>query len=286
MNEPKISIITPSFNQAEFLESTINSVLSQNYPNLEFIIVDGGSDDGTVDILRRYERHLTWTSEPDEGQAQAINKGFKRATGQIVAWLNSDDLYLPGTLSAVAGFLADRPEVDLVYGDYYVIDLAGQVLLRKKEIPFDYNILLYGLDYISQPATFFRRAIFDSIGLLDERLHYGLDWEYWLRLADHGGKLAHMPRYLAAARWHPQAKTLAAPPQMYAEHQAIRDRYWNRHRFQSPIWQQVYATWLNQLYRGKRQLLKLLLRRTIDFPPGNWVLRRQQKSKKPVSVRL
>ncbi len=286
MNEPAISIITPSFNQAEFLESTINSVLSQNYPNLEFIIVDGGSDDESVDILRRYERHLTWTSEPDEGQAQAINKGFKRATGQIVAWLNSDDIYLPGTLSAVAGFLANRPEVDLVYGDYYVIDLAGQVLLRKKEIPFDHNILLYGLDYISQPATFFRRAIFESIGLLDERLHYGLDWEYWLRLADHGGNLAHMSRYLAAARWHPQAKTLAAPPQMYAEHQAIRDRYWNGYRFQSPFWQRVYATWLNQLYRGKRQFLKMLLRRTIDFPPGNWVLRSQQKTKRPVSERL
>lgn len=272
----KFSIVTPSFNQAEYIEETIQSIHAQGYPDLEHLVIDGGSTDGTLEILKRSEHGLHWISEPDEGQANAINKGFKRATGDIIAWLNSDDIYLPGTLRRVADFFARRPEVDVVYGDYYLIDHQGAVLLRKKEIPFDYNILLYGLDYISQPATFFRRHVLDRVGYLDETLHYGLDWEYWLRIAQAGLVFAHMPDYLAGARWHGQAKTLDAPPEMYAEHRAIRDRYWNKPKFHSPRRQRWYATWLNKRYRFKRQLLKLIRRRTIDFPPGHWVLDKQR----------
>jgi glycosyltransferase involved in cell wall biosynthesis len=270
---PKISVVTPAFNQAQYIGETIHSILAQNYPNLEYLVIDGGSTDGTLDILGQYGNGLNWVSEPDEGQAQAINKGFKRSTGDIVAWLNSDDIYLPQTLPIVADFFSYQPDVDVVYGDYHLIDHQGQVLLHKREIPFDYNILLYGLDYISQPTTFFRKRVFETVGYLDESLHYGLDWEYWLRIASQGGKFAHIPQYLAATRWHRQAKTLAAPPQMYAEHQAIRRRYWNKHRFQSPHWQRLYAAWLNKYYRFKRQGLKLILRHTLDFPPGDWVLK-------------
>ncbi len=277
---PKISVITPSFNQAAYIRAAIDSVLSQNYPALEYLVIDGGSTDGSLDILRQYEGSLNWLSEPDEGQAQAINKGFKKASGEIVAWLNSDDIYLPGALPRVADFFSRQPDIDLVYGDYYVIDSQGTVLLKKKEIPFDYRILLYGLDYIGQPATFFRRRVLERIGYLDERLHYGLDWEYWLRLASRGGKLALLPSYLAAIRWQPAAKTLVAPPGLAAENQAIRDRYWDRPRFSSPRRQQLYAAWLNKFYRFKRQALKLLLRRTIDFPPGHWVMRQQQQRAK------
>jgi GT2 family glycosyltransferase len=151
------------------------------------------------------------------------------------------------------------------------------VLLRKREIPFDYNILLYGLDYISQPTTFFRRKVFENVGYLDESLHYGLDWEYWLRLARAGHKFAHLPYDLAATRWHTSAKTLVAPPEMYAEHQAIRDRYWTKYRFSSPRWQRWYAAWLNKRYRLKRQLLKIVRRGAIDFPPGDWVMYNQQQ---------
>ena len=277
---PKISVITPSFNQAQYIQATIQSVLAQQYPQVEHLIIDGGSTDGTVDILQRYEHCLRWISEPDKGQANAINKGFKQATGEIMAWLNSDDIYLPYALQRAADFFEQHPDIDVVYGDYHLINERGEVLLHKQEIPFDYNILLYGLDYISQPTTFFRRRVFDRAGYLDEGLHYGLDWEYWLRMARAGSKFAHIPQYLAAARWHPQAKTLTAPPQMYLEHQAIRDRYWHKHRFQSPYWQQWYATWLNKRYRFKRQLLKVIRRHTLDFPPGDWILN-QQKSARP-----
>lgn len=271
----KISVITPSFNQAHFLEATIKSVLAQNYPYLEYLIIDGGSHDGTLDILRRYDDKLNWISEPDNGQAHAINKGFKKSTGDIVAWLNSDDIYLPHTLSYVADFFEQHPEIDVVYGDYQLIDLQGRILLRKKEIPFDYNILLYGLDYISQPTTFFRRRIFERAGYLDENLHYGLDWEYWLRIANHGGQFAHLPRYLAATRWHTAAKTLIAPPEMHKEHENILNQYWAKHRFRSPQWQKLYRGWLKKIYRVKRQVLKIYLRRTLDFPPGNWVMQTQ-----------
>lgn len=273
----KISIITPSFNQARYIKETIESIHSQNYPDLEHLVIDGSSTDNTVEILKQYEHHLRWISEPDSGQANAINKGFRQATGDIVTWLNSDDVYLPQTLRRVADFLTRHPQVDVIYGDYVLIDNEGQVLLRKKEIPFDYNILLYGLDYISQPTTFFRRSIFDKVGYLDESLHYGLDWEYWLRIAARGGKFAHIPDYLAATRWHIEAKTLDAPPEMYTEHEAIRNRYWKKRRFQAPGWHRLYKMWLNKYYRLKRQALKIILRQTVDFPPGNWILNTARK---------
>ncbi|MCB0196129.1 MAG: glycosyltransferase [Anaerolineae bacterium] len=272
---PLISIITPSFNQDAYIEATIQSVLAQNYPNLEHLIIDGGSTDGTVKILQKYESVVQWVSEPDTGQANAINKGFKKSTGEIVGWLNSDDIYMPGAFHRVAKFFNDHPNIDIIYGDYQLIDQNSNVLLRKQEIPFDYNILLYGLDYISQPTTFFRRSVFERSGYLDESLHYGLDWEYWLRLANDGCQFAHLPFYLAATRWHTDAKTLVAPPEMYAEHEAIRAKYWRKVRFKSARWHKFYATWLNKRYRLKRQLLKILLRRRIDFPPGGWVLRTQ-----------
>ncbi|MCB0164760.1 MAG: glycosyltransferase [Anaerolineae bacterium] len=271
---PKISIITPSFNQADYIAETIDSVRAQNYPYLEHMVIDGGSTDGTLAILQQYDG-LDWVSEPDNGQADAINKGFKKSTGDIAAWLNSDDIYLPGALQHVADFFSRHPQIDIIYGDYHLIDQTGNVLLRKQEIPFDYNILLYGLDYISQPTTFFRCSVFERSGYLDDSLHYGLDWEYWLRLANDGCQFAHLPIDLAATRWHVDAKTLVAPPAMYAEHEAIRAKYWNKPRFKSPRWHKLYTAWLNKRYRFKRQLLKILRRRRIDFPPGDWVLRAQ-----------
>ncbi len=278
---PVISIITPSYNQAPYIEATLQSVLGQNYPCLEYLVIDGGSSDGTLDILRRYDNALRWLSEPDTGQANAINKGFRQATGEIVAWLNSDDLYLPGALAHVAHFFSHHPEIAVIYGDYTLIDASGKTLLRRQEIPFDYHILLYGLDYIAQPTVFFRRHVFDQVGYLDENLHYGLDWEYWLRLANHGYQFAHLSHYLAATRWHPTAKTLVAPPQLYAEHQAIRQKYWRGYQFQNPRWQGWYAAWLNKAYRAKRQAIKLLRRGHIDLFPADWLMYNQpQKSNK------
>lgn len=266
---PTISIVTPSYNQADFIEATINSVLNQDYPHLEYLVVDGGSTDGTLDILQRYTNHLDWISEPDHGQANAINKGFKRATGEIIAWLNSDDIYLPGALQQVGQFFKQHPTTDVLYGDFWWIDAQGHHLLARREIPFDFNILLYGLNYIGQPTVFFQRRVFEIAGYLDETLHYGLDWEYWLRIAQRGGQFAHLSQFLAATRLHTEAKTIAAPPQMFAEHQAIQRKYWHKHRFVSPRLQRLYETWLNKIYRVKRQALKIILRQTFDWLPAN-----------------
>jgi glycosyltransferase involved in cell wall biosynthesis len=281
-NDPlKISIVTPSFNQAQFIEQTIQSVLAQNYPHLEHLVIDGGSTDGTLAILRRYEHSLKWVSEPDEGQTQAINKGFKKATGDILAWLNSDDTYLPQTLQTVATFFNLHSEIDVVYGDALITNTAGQILLRRREIPFDIGVLLWGLNYICQPTVFIRRSVIDNVGYLDETLHYGMDLEYWLRIARNGGQFAHIPQYLATARWHLEAKTLAALPEMQAELEAVCKRYQGQPKFQSPYWQKLYRVCLNKIYRLKRQALKIVLRRTIDFPPGHWVLKKEQNRPNP-----
>ncbi|MGI9145089.1 MAG: glycosyltransferase family 2 protein [Chloroflexota bacterium] len=180
--ERRISIVTPSFNQADFLEKTIRSVLLQGYPDLEYIVVDGGSTDGSVEIIRKYERHLAyWVSETDAGQSHAINKGFSRATGDIFAWLNSDDFYAPGVLSRVAAEFAARPEIGLVYGDCLFLDEGdGSTRLRPaRQMGFDR--LLVGDNPIWQPSTFFRRSVFEEAGGVDESLHLALDYDLWLR---------------------------------------------------------------------------------------------------------
>lgn len=204
----RISIITPSFNQAVYLEDTICSVLAQDYPHLEYLIVDGGSTDGSVDIIRRYENQLTWwVSERDNGQAHAINKGLRRATGDIVAWLNSDDFYLPDALfGALAAFQAD-PDVVLVYGNAISVNALGRPLNR-------FVFGNWGLDdflrfrIICQPAVFMRRDAVLEAGLLDESYHFLLDHHLWIRLAQLGN-VQHIPLYWAAARQHPQAKNVA-----------------------------------------------------------------------------
>lgn len=268
-----ISIITPSYNQGDFIETTIQSVLTQDYPHMDYLVMDGGSTDGTLEILQQYQDRLQWFSEPDTGQANAINKGFRRSTGEIIGWLNSDDIYLAGALPRVAQFFQQHPVIDVLYGDFWWIDALGRKLLARREIPFDHNILLYGLNYIGQPTAFFQRRVFDLAGYLDESLHFGLDWEYWLRIAQYGGKFAHLPHFLAATRLHATAKTLAAPPAMNAEHQAIRQKYWTKRRFASSQMQYLYEIWLNKLYRAKRQALKIILRQSFDWLPANRIMK-------------
>ncbi|MGD0038139.1 MAG: glycosyltransferase family 2 protein [Bacteroidota bacterium] len=205
---PKITVITPSFNQGKFIERTIKSVLSQNYPHLEYIIVDGGSTDETLDILRKYEKHLRWISEQDTGQSSAINKGFRMATGEIVAWLNSDDTYLPNALKTVGHYFAGHPNAMMVYGEGYIIDENDK---RQRRFPFtepkfDLWKLIYYSDYILQQSTFFRRSIFDSIEMLSESLHYTMDWDLFIRI----GKrfpVDYIPEYLGNIREHREAKT-------------------------------------------------------------------------------
>jgi glycosyltransferase involved in cell wall biosynthesis len=185
-NGPRVTIVTPSYNQAGFLEETVRSVLLQRYPNLEYIIVDGGSCDGSVDIIRKYEDHLAfWVSEPDRGQSDAINKGFQRATGEILAWLNSDDIYYPGTLRAVVDIFRRLPEIDLVFGSAMFVEEDGTPRYAYPGVERSY---LRKLQYwrgwdIPQPTLFFRKTVYDEFGGLDENFRYALDYEWLLRVS-------------------------------------------------------------------------------------------------------
>jgi glycosyltransferase involved in cell wall biosynthesis len=207
---PKISIVTPSYNQADFLEETIRSVLSQRIPNLEYIIIDGGSTDGSIDIIRHYEKHLAyWVSEPDRGQCHAINKGLERATGDIVAWLNSDDTYLPGAIEKAAGALTLQPAVGFVYGSAVFVDETGKKLNNYTAQPLGPGLarMKYWHGWpVPQPALFVRRNVLDRYGLLDESFHYGLDYEWIIRISQQE-LFECLPDTLATYRLHSSSKT-------------------------------------------------------------------------------
>ncbi len=208
MNYPRVTVITPSYNQAAFLEQTIQSVLDQAYPNLEYMIVDGGSTDGSVEIIRKYADKLAWwVSEKDSGQGEAINKGFARASGDLVAWLNSDDLHLPGMIAAAVEAFEAHPEAGLVYGDVLSIDGSGQPINLMKFKPYTLADLME-FRIISQPGVMMRREILAQAGFLDQSYHYLLDHELWLRMARLAG-MVYIPRQLAAARFHAAAKNLS-----------------------------------------------------------------------------
>ncbi len=203
-----VSIITPSFNQASYLEQTIQSVLNQDYTDIEYIVIDGGSSDGSVDIIKKYAPHLAyWVSEKDSGQAEAINKGMARATGGVVAWLNSDDYYLPGAVASALKIFDENPDVVLLYADMLAVDEHGKTFntFRFKQLSLQ-DLLAFQI--IGQPAVFVRRTAFEKAGGLDLSYHFLLDHHLWIRLAAQG-RILHMPQTWAAARYHPEAKNRA-----------------------------------------------------------------------------
>jgi len=203
-----VSIITPSFNQAAYLEQTITSVLNQDYPNIEYIVVDGGSTDDSVAVIKKYADKLAyWVSEKDHGQADAINKGFARATGEIIAWLNSDDYYLPGTISAAVKVFEEHPDVVLAYGNMLAVDERGKTFnsLTYKQLTLE-DLLCFQI--IGQPAVFMRRSALQLTGGLDPVFHFMLDHHLWIRIAQRGNIL-HVPQTWAAARYHAEAKNRA-----------------------------------------------------------------------------
>ena len=212
---PKISIVTPSLNQGEFLEQTIHSVLSQEYPDLEYIVMDGGSSDNTLDILRSCSDRVRWRSEKDKGQADAINKGLRIASAEIVAYLNADDLLLPGSLEKVARAFVENPDRRWVTGRCRIITETGQetrkpiTAYKNFWLRMHHPSFLFITDYISQPATFWQASLLGELGYLDESLHYALDYEYFLRL-NSKYPLVIVPDYLAAFRVHSQSKNANA----------------------------------------------------------------------------
>jgi glycosyltransferase involved in cell wall biosynthesis len=287
-----ISIVTPSFNQGRFIEETLRSVKDQHYSELEQIVVDGASKDETVEILKRYSSapgwgHLRWISEPDHGQSDAVNKGFRMASGDIIGWLNSDDLYEPGSFARISKIFEENPLVDFVYGDYLIIDETGNTLISKKEIDFDWEIMLCGLNYIAQPNVFFRRRVFDELGYLNDALHYAMDYEFWLRAAAHGFQFRHIPATLAACRWHLASKTVSCNRRVEKELLSVRDMYWNKARFHNKSVQASYEKWCNVRARAARQWRKLRTRHAIDVMPASWYLeawKTHAKGKDPVTV--
>lgn len=204
---PLVSIITPSYNQAKFIRETIESVLSQDYDNVEYIVVDGGSTDNSLDIIKEYEDRLTYISEKDHGQSDAINKGFKMAHGDIVAWLNSDDIYEPYCISRAVEEFQKNENLGLLYGDGYIIDAdSNKLKVFEYTQEFDYWKLVNFWDYIMQPATFFSRKMLQKVGYLDVNLHYCMDWDLWIKLAA-VSEVKYIPELLACSREYGDTKT-------------------------------------------------------------------------------
>lgn len=205
---PLVSIITPSFNQARFLEKTITSVLEQDYPNIEYLVADGSSTDGSVDLIKKYANKLAWwVSEKDNGQAEAINKGLSRAKGEIVAWINSDDYYMPGAISSAVKALEAHPDCGMVFGDQRVVNETGKVL---NQLHYgDWNLSdLMAFRIIGQPSVFMRRKVLDEAGFLDQTYHLLLDHHLWIRMALKSG-MNYVPEVWASAHYHEDCKNLA-----------------------------------------------------------------------------
>ncbi|WP_317899510.1 glycosyltransferase family 2 protein [Aurantibacillus circumpalustris] len=220
----KISIITPSYNQAEYLEQTILSVLGQNYGNLEYIIIDGGSTDNSVEIIKKYEKQLHyWVSERDSGQSAAINKGIQQASGEIIAWLNSDDLYCENTLHIVSDLFEKNSEVDIVYGDVINFDTKGKETRITNQ--FEINDFFSRVS-IHQPGVFWRRSLHAEFGLIDEKLFYCMDYDLWMPLFLNC-KSMRTEKVLARFREHGHSKTGSKPIGLYNEYALVVSRFFN-----------------------------------------------------------
>lgn len=251
MNKPAITIVTPSFNQARFLGECLASVEAQDTGPVEHLVFDGDSSDGSVDILQSVAvgprfSNLQWVSEKDKGQSHAINKGFHRASGEIIGWLNSDDRYRPNCFSAIVKAFHDHPNIDVIYGDYTWVDEDGRPLQLRREISFSAFVLLYHrVLYIPTTAMFFRRRILDDGQLLNENLHYAMDFEFFVRLSRLGYRFMHVSKVLADFRFHPASKSVEFPERGLAEQEQITLQY-------SPILRNCSPQWASSVLSGLR----------------------------------
>ncbi len=205
---PRIAMVTPCYNHAHYLDATIDSVLNQNYPSLYYHVQDGASIDGTLEVLKRRGESVSWRSEPDKGQSNAINLGFAGVDCDIMSYLNSDDMLLPGTLAAIANYFMSHPDVDIVYGHRIFVDREGLEVGRAVLPPYHGRTLQYA-DYVPQETMFWRKRVWDRIGPIDESFHYAMDWDFILRAQAAGFKFVRLPRFLACFRIHDAQKTAA-----------------------------------------------------------------------------
>jgi glycosyltransferase involved in cell wall biosynthesis len=257
--QPLVSIVTPSFNQGEYLEETICSVLEQDYPNIEYLIVDGGSTDSSLEIIKRYQERLSWwVSEADQGQTDAINKGFIHAQGEILAWLNSDDTYLPNTVSQAVEFLQSHPNVGMVYGNANLIDEHGKVIGKFPARQTDYRLLRRGYVHIPQQSSFFRARLWQKVGPLDPTFHFAMDYDLWVRLA-HITTLHYFPVLWANFRLHGAGKSMVSDDRCWPEMVRV-------HRRDGGSWCSwlIFKAMLRPLVYGWLPFwLRLRIRRTI-----------------------
>jgi glycosyltransferase involved in cell wall biosynthesis len=255
--EPLVSIVTPSYNQAQYLEETIRSVLTQDYPRVEYIVIDGGSTDGSLDIIKKYADRISyWVSEKDKGQTDALNKGFAASHGSILAWLNSDDTYKPGAIRAAVEYLSRHPQVGMVYGDLDFIDENGKVVGKFPAAQTDLKRLRKGYVHIPQPAAFFRAEHWKKVAPLDDTFYFAMDYDLWVRLA-RVTELQYLPgETWANFRLHAGGKTINADERCWPE--MLRVHYRDGGKALSPI------------------VLKYQLRRLVA-PLINWKRRRMFK---------
>lgn len=249
---PKISVITPSYNQGQFIEQTILSVLSQGYSNLEYMILDGGSTDNTVEIIKKYEDKITyWQSKKDNGQASAINEGFARATGDILCWINSDDMYLPGILNKIVGSFTAINSAEIVFGNCFHFNDQSKKTRGSDVVAKHKRFKLSLCDYIIQPSSFFTRTAWQNTGVLNESLHFSFDWDWFIRAEKAGAILTPVKEYFSLYRIHDAHKSGGGGTKRTQELKQVASRY-NEERLSK-----AFSKWLD-IYSKKNFLAKTI----------------------------
>jgi GT2 family glycosyltransferase len=263
---PRITVVTPSFNGVTTIRETIESVLRQGYPDVEHIVMDGGSTDGTLEIVKGYP-HLLWTSGKDEGHYDAMNKGIARATGELIVILNADDCFRAGAFQSVAAGYAAHPEWDASFGDVVYVDGGGREIFRREEALYDYNVLRYWHDYICHHTLFVRKAVYERLGgYRHKEYKNGCDYDFILRLGRAGCRVGHVRALLVDYRFHEMGQSADARVMRNMHEESLRIR--REHGFPGGAWGSLLA----HCHRAKRQLQKLIYRGKCDVVPGRWLL--------------
>jgi len=279
VNCPLVTIVTPSYNQGRFIRATIESVLAQDYAKIEYIIMDGGSTDETAAVVSEYSGRLKWISEKDQGQSHAINKGFQMAKGEVASWLNSDDVILPGAVSHAVRAFERNPRLGAVYGEGYRIDIDGNVKGRFLATePFNLWKLVYLSDYILQQSTYFRREIFEEVGFVDEDLHWGMDWDLFIRIAKRY-PIEYIPEYMGCIREYATAKSYAGGGKRFRELAMIMRRHCNTRyppayvNYGLETYCSIVCNWIEKMTPKGMEYLSRQIRWAVRAVPDQIIMR-------------